>query len=68
MSYVDLDDAKRVVMNAYKCNTWREKVKRMPNKQILAIFFRLVSEPQIKEEKPKRINMFTPYVGEQLHF
>lgn len=67
--YVDLDDARMVVKNMYKSDKWREKVRRMPDRQVLAIFFRLTEKPPKKtiEEKPKDNHIvFEPYVGEQL--
>ena len=75
---VSVNDARYVVMNQYHNPTWRKKVRNMPDKQVLAIYFSMLESG--KFDKPKnRIHKETeklqkPYrfviydTGKQLSF
>lgn len=41
-------DMRRLVANAYNGESWKSKVRRMPDDQIVAIFYSMVRNGQIK--------------------
>ena len=41
-------DMRRLVAKAYNGESWKTKVRNMPDDQIVAVFYRLVTSGQIK--------------------
>ena len=49
----DIDVKRAYVADLYPGPGWKEKVKKMPESQILAIYLRESSKPPKKNNKPK---------------
>ena len=45
---VSADEARYIIARQYPGQKWRDKVKRMSDKQCLAIYFRMLSEGKLK--------------------
>lgn len=45
---VSADDARYIIARQYLGQKWKDKVKRMSDKQCLAIYFRLLGEGKLK--------------------
>ena len=45
---VSADEARYIIARQYPGQKWRDKVKRMSDKQCLAIYFRILSEGKLK--------------------
>lgn len=47
MSSVDIEEKRKKIAAAYHSDPWQEKVKRMTDKQVLAVYFRLLNAKRI---------------------
>lgn len=80
MSFIDIDDMRRFVSNKYPGIVWKAKVQRMPDCQIMAIFYRMIEDdekpnktkkhaeksPDKEVKKSNTESSFTPYSGTQI--
>jgi hypothetical protein len=44
---MSIDEMRRELITAYRGNTWKQKVLRMPEDQVTAIYFRFKAEKKI---------------------
>lgn len=77
---MEIPQMREMISNVYSSDTWRWKVERMPDHQVLAIYFDFLArgmfdkkqtKPKPKKESPTNKEAplsFTPYIGEQLSF
>lgn len=79
MPWIDIGYARSIVAQMYPTDTWRKRVKGMPDGQVLAIYCRR-EEDRAKKKPTIAVNLrqtegasvtkkvFIPDVGEQLSF
>lgn len=76
MSYYSVDYMREDISKVYNSPVWRERVKRMPDRQVIAIYHSFCetgrfNKPanKIHNEKPREsVPVLTIDVGEQLSF
>lgn len=52
---VSVDDARLVVMNQYPGSfNWRDKVRKMPDKQVLAIYYSMLGSGKLDQHRKTR--------------
>jgi hypothetical protein len=77
MPSVSVDQARAIISDLYSGPTWKEKVRTMPDKQVLAIYFSSCERDAFAKQKQKRkekqkamrekeLNPFEDDYGEQL--
>lgn len=49
MAWVDIDYARSVVKQMYPSDTWRRRVRNMPDDQVLAIYYKHESDRHAKK-------------------
>ena len=60
MAYISVDDARYFVMNQYRNPTWIQKVRNMPDKQVIAIYFSMLETGRFNKPKKKSENTHKP--------
>lgn len=59
MTYTSIDSMRKRISEVYDSWIWRDKVAKMPDKQVMAIYYKMLETNKLKKERKLRNKQLT---------